>query len=245
MCSSDLIALTVGTVDPTGSDRDGTVKLSSVGTLDAQQHIAFYTTQNAFNKWAIIRGDTSQADIGEWITANEVVEGGDILTIDAISDKDIAEYKADQYPAAAKRTRLPYDKAMIGVVPSNEPAKIFGDSQTDHDTLISLGGRMPVKVATVNGDIQPGDFITSSDIPGVGMKAAKPGVVIGRALTSLYSGPAIKVNSVEEIKWKKYPLEEKRSWKDIYEEVYELPDGTRIGKVLIQQSIMWVDLREE
>jgi hypothetical protein len=42
-----------------------------------------------------------------------------------------------------------------------------------------------VKVSTKNGDIQPGDYITTSDIPGVGMKATEPGRVIGKALTGL------------------------------------------------------------
>lgn len=40
-----------------------------------------------------------------------------------------------------------------------------------------------MKVTTINGDIASGDFITTSDIPGVGMKATEPGRVIGKALT--------------------------------------------------------------
>lgn len=42
-----------------------------------------------------------------------------------------------------------------------------------------------MKVSTKNGDIQPGDYITASDISGVGMKATEPGRVIGKALTGL------------------------------------------------------------
>jgi hypothetical protein len=43
-------------------------------------------------------------------------------------------------------------------------------------------------VTTKNGEILVGDYLTSSDIPGVAMKATKPGRVIGIALES-YSGP--------------------------------------------------------
>ncbi len=51
--------------------------------------------------------------------------------------------------------------------------------------IVGLSGRVPVKVSTKNGDIQPGDYITTSDIPGVGMKATEAGRVIGKALTGL------------------------------------------------------------
>ena len=51
--------------------------------------------------------------------------------------------------------------------------------------IVGLAGRVPVKVSTKNGDIKPGDYITTSDIPGIGMKATEPGRVIGKALTGL------------------------------------------------------------
>lgn len=51
--------------------------------------------------------------------------------------------------------------------------------------IVGLSGRVPVKVSTKNGEIRPGDYITTSDIPGVGMKATEAGHVIGKALTSL------------------------------------------------------------
>lgn len=31
--------------------------------------------------------------------------------------------------------------------------------------IVGLAGRVPVKVSTKNGDIAPGDYITTSDIP--------------------------------------------------------------------------------
>jgi hypothetical protein len=53
--------------------------------------------------------------------------------------------------------------------------------------IVGLAGRVPVKVSTKNGDIMPGDYITTSDIPGVGIKATEPGHTIGKALTT-YAG---------------------------------------------------------
>lgn len=51
--------------------------------------------------------------------------------------------------------------------------------------IVGLAGRVPVKVTTKNGEIKPGDYITTSHIPGVGMKAVEAGRVIGKALTGL------------------------------------------------------------
>ena len=51
--------------------------------------------------------------------------------------------------------------------------------------IVALSGRVPVKVTTKNGEIRPGDYITTSDISGVGMRATEAGRVIGKALTGL------------------------------------------------------------
>ncbi|MGI8419564.1 MAG: beta strand repeat-containing protein [Candidatus Levyibacteriota bacterium] len=47
---------------------------------------------------------------------------------------------------------------------------------------IALAGRIPTKVSTKNGSIHIGDYLTSSDIPGVAVKAISAGQVIGQAM---------------------------------------------------------------
>lgn len=47
---------------------------------------------------------------------------------------------------------------------------------------LALQGRVPVKVSSMNGPIQPGDDLTSSTIPGIAMKATNGGQIIGKAL---------------------------------------------------------------
>ena len=47
---------------------------------------------------------------------------------------------------------------------------------------VALSGRVPVKIASSSEPIYPGDYITTSDIPGKGTKAIKAGAVIGKAL---------------------------------------------------------------
>lgn len=48
--------------------------------------------------------------------------------------------------------------------------------------LVTLAGRIPLRVSLENGPIQPGDPMTLSAVPGVAMKAVKPGLVVGKAL---------------------------------------------------------------
>jgi hypothetical protein len=50
---------------------------------------------------------------------------------------------------------------------------------------VGLLGKLPVKVSLENGPIKIGDYLTSSNHPGVAMKATEPGRVIGIALESL------------------------------------------------------------
>jgi len=49
---------------------------------------------------------------------------------------------------------------------------------------VTLSGRVPVKVDGSYGEIAPGDLLAPSPVPGVAMKASRPGPIIGTALES-------------------------------------------------------------
>jgi hypothetical protein len=55
-------------------------------------------------------------------------------------------------------------------------------------SLIALAGRVPVKVDSSYGNIEIGDYLTASPTPGVAMKAARAGAVIGVALEAFAGG---------------------------------------------------------
>ena len=93
---------------------------------------------------------------------------------------------------SAKKTSRAYDPMLLGVI-STEPGIVMhasidsvtnGNTSPTNDRLLALAGRTLVKVNVENGQINEGDYITSSDIAGVGMKATKAGQVIGQALQS-------------------------------------------------------------
>lgn len=75
----------------------------------------------------------------------------------------------------------PFDQAMVGVVTS-EPALEINDSNLENSVLIASDGEIFVRVSTANGAIKKGDFITSSELPGVGQKADMSGQMLGIAL---------------------------------------------------------------
>ncbi len=75
----------------------------------------------------------------------------------------------------------PFDVALFGVVTENS-AITMNDTNLSNPTLVVSEGEAFVKVSTANGNIEKGDFITSSEIPGVGVKADVSGQIVGVAL---------------------------------------------------------------
>jgi hypothetical protein len=73
------------------------------------------------------------------------------------------------------------DSAMVGVV-VEDPATSFEDTNMTQYKFITPEGDVLVNVSGKNGSIKEGDFITSSDIPGVGVRALESGQVLGVAL---------------------------------------------------------------
>lgn len=82
-----------------------------------------------------------------------------------------------------------YDAKIVGVMSLN-PAVVFdikesGDNSKRYPVIST--GTVGVNVAVVNGNIKKGDLITSSTIPGIGMKATKSGFVVGTSLENYSS----------------------------------------------------------
>ncbi len=74
-----------------------------------------------------------------------------------------------------------YDNNIFGIV-SHNPALYLEDRNLETYVLVGSKGEMDVRVSTKNGEITKGDYLTSSEIPGVAQKADKSGRVLGIAL---------------------------------------------------------------
>ena len=122
------------------------------------------------------------------IEYGDIVSTGDeLVNVKKVEDTKFIEGEYYQISRLVKSS-TPYDTKVIGITSNN-----YGDfSSTGHNVIdaedhplpVALNGRVPVKVSLENGEIEPGDFLTSSSTPGVAMKATRPGQVIGKALES-------------------------------------------------------------
>lgn len=93
------------------------------------------------------------------------------------------------------RSTTAYDIATFGVVVSSPVISI--EPRTDSTSAVASTGVAQVKVSVKGGNIEIGDFITTSDDPGVGQKATTSGYVLGKALENYDKQDAIEAIPVE------------------------------------------------
>lgn len=103
-----------------------------------------------------------------FVEADRDVELGDIISVEE-----------GDYTLSGKA----YDTGLFGVV-TTDPALLMDDVDLENSSYVVSSGEAFVKVSTINGDIAKGDFITSSEIPGVGQRVGVSGQIIGIALQS-------------------------------------------------------------
>ncbi len=116
------------------------------------------------------------ADFAEMLPAQSAVEPGDVLIIG--EDGKLA------------RSSRPYQESVAGVH-ATQPGLVGGahdGADLTGKIPLAVVGVVPVKVTSENGQIKPGDKLTTSSTPGHAMKAdrhAEIGTVIGKALKPL------------------------------------------------------------
>jgi F0F1-type ATP synthase membrane subunit c/vacuolar-type H+-ATPase subunit K len=83
---------------------------------------------------------------------------------------------------------LPYDSQVLGIVSRDAAIQISTNDSTNTVPVIS-NGTVYVLVSSQQGNIQNGDYLTTSTIPGVAVLATKSGYVLGTALEN-YNSPS-------------------------------------------------------
>lgn len=119
------------------------------------------------------------ADLAElYATTDTTIQAGTVVSLDA------------GLPLGVKKSPQAYDTSVLGVI-STDPGLLLDDGVSPGAAVpVALSGRVPVQVTTHEGadPIDVGDYLTSSEIPGVAMKAKHSGTVIGKALSRLAAG---------------------------------------------------------
>jgi len=111
-------------------------------------------------------------DVAEDYKTVDVVENGMIV----VPDTDRTGYVV--------KSNGSYVANMLGVVSEN-PGFLLSQGDRTNQVPVALVGRVKTKVSVENGVISPGDLITTSSVPGIGMKATEAGQVLGIALETL------------------------------------------------------------
>ncbi len=93
-------------------------------------------------------------------------------------------------------SRIPYDPLVIGVVSTNPAVSLNIEGSEDDSYPVVTSGNVEINVTSLNGDIKAGDLITSSTIPGAGMKANQTGYILGRALDDYSSSNKSEVGRI-------------------------------------------------
>ena len=128
---------------------------------------------------------TGGADIAEPFPMKEdALEKGSVVVIDA------------EHPGRLKRSVSAYDTRVAGIVSGangiNAGISLRQEGVMDGGQNVALSGRVYVRADASGGAIQPGDMLTTSDVPGHAMKVGDhgraQGAVIGKAMSALPAG---------------------------------------------------------
>jgi hypothetical protein len=133
------------------------------------------------------------ADVAEYYETDGTVQAGDAVVLVPFNEDGSVSTELRVKQAVAGEETL-----AIGVV-STLPNLAIGElKDAEYPKPVALVGRVPVRVSTVNGVIEPGDSLALSDIPGVLVKATSVGVVMGRAMEG-FDGTVVRSVKTEEL----------------------------------------------
>lgn len=127
------------------------------------------------------------SDLAEMYGSHGDLKPGDVVSIDESTPVEhvLADNMITTSKAWVKKASDANHKGVIGIVSTNPGGEILGQNlfkSSEYPVAIALAGRVTLKVSTSAGPISVGDALTTSTIPGIAIKASKPGYIIAKAL---------------------------------------------------------------
>jgi hypothetical protein len=131
---------------------------------------------------AAVTYETTGADYAEYFLAEDIdnkPEPGDIVSISKIKSQGVKK-------AVSPEKAIGVISDAAGFI-GNGPICDIDDENCDENykgtnVIVGISGQIYTKVSTENGSISLGDPLTTSDMPGVAVKAIKSGNIIGHAM---------------------------------------------------------------
>jgi hypothetical protein len=167
-------------------------------TTPAQERFRFMATGVGYSDG----GWTTPADYAEYFQTNNTdLDKGELVTIDPDNPQMVKRASAGRYGLVGVISTKP---GIVGV--NADDVTIAADERENNPKwkIVGILGQIPTKVSAINGSIKVGDYITSSSIPGVGMKATTAGQVIGKAMeeyTNTDPNAVGKINVLVSVSW--------------------------------------------
>jgi len=162
-----------------------TVNLATSGRI----WIRVGTTRYTFRSSSITAGDYS-----EYFHQSTPSEEGDLMVISS-EQSPISDTGQVEKSSRANQTKL------IGVVSNAIRGTSYNDPEENRGfnpefANVGLLGHVYTKVCTENGNILPGDRLTSSSIPGVAMRATQASEIVGYATESYSESDPTKIKKI-------------------------------------------------
>ena len=139
-----------------------------------------------------------------WTKVLEIAGGSDLAERFSEADGSVAEPGTvmvidPDNPGQIKLSAGAYDRKVAGIVSGAGDIRpgltLHQEGVAEGDTVMAIAGRVYVKAEALSGPIEPGDLLTTSDMPGYAMKAMDDtrshGAVIGKAMTGLKDGKGL------------------------------------------------------
>jgi len=189
------------TLNDNGSER---ITLAAINAGTNTGGLVEIKNRNGIAKVRLV-GDTGNEN-GSVITSILQITGGSDLAepfncSDAETIKPGMVVAIDpDHPGHLRIADKPYDRTVAGIVSGANginPGLTMKqeDTITDGSLLVSLTGRVYCWADATNGQIEPGDLLTTSNTPGYAMKVTDypkaQGAIIGKAMSSLQKGKGL------------------------------------------------------
>ena len=112
------------------------------------------------------------ADLAEWYTIDDQdIQAGDLVALSG---------QMDQFGVPIlRKTNDSNDRQIIGAISTNAGQTL--GIEADNRRLLALAGRVPIRMDLASPSIVAGDYLTSSNVPGLARKARPGEITIGRA----------------------------------------------------------------
>jgi len=155
--------------------------------------------KNKFEKAAIIGIILVSAFIKESfsnISLAQVDSSGFAISIPVKETQIEAGDIVCSYNEGFARCVNPYDTSVYGVIVDDVSVAVL-DTELENSRLMLNTGVATVKVTSKDGNIEEGDLITTSDVPGVGQKVTRNGYVVGSAIEKFESNNPEEVGKIQ------------------------------------------------